>query len=373
MKKKILSLAIAALMALPLAIFASAATVTAESGAKMDVPSEPQTISTPVYYVSYQKTSGVQSSDTNAGTSADTLLATWGGTLPMLPSGGTVVIPGKGYVGTSYTFPMLGGPVTITAFDPQTNTKYEGTVEVEPEVEGDAYKNGTQIGMFMIYADCVMTVEGEYIFDDITLLERNQPGTSKISVGLGGKLVIKDNVKIVKMTDDPENMILNVDMGGCAFLHAVGFEKYTGTGTIVIDRALYESDAVTDEQFAEFYGTVIDTDGNVLRGKFVPTKDEPAETTAAPVVTTEAPAATTEAPAATTEAPVVTTEAPVETTKAPVVTTKAPANEAPTTTAAPTAPATDGGANVGVIVGIIAAVVVVAVVVVVIVKKKKAE
>lgn len=361
MKKKILSLAIAALMALPLAIFASAATVTADAGAKMEVPTEPQTISTPVYYVSYQKTSGVQSSDTNAGTSADTLLATWGGTLPMLPSGGTVVIPGKGYVGTSYTFPMLGGPVTITAFDPQTNTKYEGTAEVAPDVEGDAYKNGTQIGMFMIYADCVMTIEGEYIFDDITLLERNQAGTSKISVGLGGKLVIKDNVQIVKMTDAPENIILNVDMGGCAFLHAVGFEKYTGTGTIVIDKALYESDAVTDEQFAEFYGTVIDTEGNVLRGKFVPTKDEPAETTAVPVETTEAPVATTEAPAETTAAPVETTEAPADV-AAPAV-----------TTAAPAAPAADGGANVGVIVGIIAAVVVVAVVVVVIVKKKKAE
>ena len=361
MKKKILSLAIAALLALPLAIFASAATVTADAGAKMEVPTEPQTISTPVYYVSYQKTSGVQSSDTNAGTSADTLLATWGGTLPMLPSGGTVVIPGKGYVGTAYTFPMLGGPVTITAFDPQTNTKYEGTAEVAPDVEGDAYKNGTQIGMFMIYADCVMTVEGEYIFDDITLLERNQAGTSKISVGLGGKLVIKDNVQIVKMTDAPENIILNVDMGGCAFLHAVGFEKYTGTGTIVIDKALYESDAVTDEQFAEFYGTVIDTEGNVLRGKYVPTKDEPAETTAVPVETTEAPVATTEAPAETTAAPVETTEAPADV-AAPAV-----------TTAAPAAPAADGGANVGVIVGIIAAVVVVAVVVVVVIKKKKAE
>ena len=366
MKKKILSLALAVLMALPLSIFASAATVTADGTEKMVVPTEPQTLSTPVYYVSYQKTSGVQASDTNAGTSADTLLATWGGTLPMIPSGGTVVIPGKGYVGTSYTFPMLGGPVTITAFDPQTNTKYEGTVEVEPEVEGDAYKNGTQIGMFMIYSDKVLTIEGEYIFDDIVLLERNQEGTSKISVALGGKLVIKDNVQIVKMTDDPENILLHVDMGGCAFLHAVGFEKYTGTGTIVIDRALYEN-SVTDEQFAEFYGTVIDTEGNVLRGKFVPNKEEPAETTAAPVVTTEAPAATTEAPAATTAAPVETTEAPAATTAAPAEKDNTPA----TTTAAPAATTTEDGAPVGVIVGIIAAIVVIAAVVVVVIKKKK--
>lgn len=358
MKKRILSLILAALMILPLAIVSSAATVTADASAeKVDVPTEPQTISTPVYYVSYQKTSGVQSSDSNVGTSADTLLATWGGTLPMIPSGGTVVIPGKGYVGTTYTFPMLGGPVTITAFDPQTGSKYEGTVEVEPEVEGGTYKNGTQIGMFMIYAACTMTVEGEYIFDDITLLERNQEGTSVISVGLGGKLVIKDTVKIVKMTDAPENIILNVEMGGCAFLHAVGFEKYTGTGTIVIDRALYESEAVTDEQFAEFYGTVIDTEGNVLRSKFVPA--QPAETTAAPVVTTEAPVATT--------------EAPVETTEAPAETTKAPAVDTPATTTAPAATEADGGANIGVIIGIVAAVVVVAAIVVVVVKKKKAE
>ena len=111
----------------------------------------------------------------------------------------------------------------------------------------------------------------------------------------------------------------------------------------------------------------------------------PAETTAAPVTTT-APATTTAVPAATTSDAAVTTAAPAETTKAPEATTVAPVEttaapettEAPVVTNAPattTAPAAtqpaDGGANVGLIVGIVIAVVVVAAIVIVLVKKKK--
>ena len=96
----------------------------------------------------------------------------------------------------------------------------------------------------------------------------------------------------------------------------------------------------------------------------------PATTTEAPAVTTAAPVeATTAAPVETTTAAPVetTTEAPAETTEAPAVTT-APAA---VTTTAPAATQTEGGANVGLIVGIVIAVVVVAAIVVVVVKKKK--
>ena len=86
------------------------------------------------------------------------------------------------------------------------------------------------------------------------------------------------------------------------------------------------------------------------------------------------PAVTTAAPAVTTAAPVETTKAPVETTTKAPETTEAPAEDtvAPTTTKAPatTAPAEDGGSNVGLIIGIVAAVVVVAAIVVVVIKKK---
>ncbi len=101
----------------------------------------------------------------------------------------------------------------------------------------------------------------------------------------------------------------------------------------------------------------------------VVTTPAPVETTAAPVVTTAAPVVTTAAPVVTTPAPVETTAAPVETTAAPVATTAAPAQ----TTAAPTttAPA-EGGASVGVIIGIVAAVVVVVAVLAIVLKKKKA-
>ena len=91
------------------------------------------------------------------------------------------------------------------------------------------------------------------------------------------------------------------------------------------------------------------------------------ETTAAPVETTVAPIETTAAPVETTVAPIETTAAPVETTAAPVETTAAPAQ----TTAAPVAPTEEGGAPVGLIIGVAAAVIVVAAVVIVVLKKKK--
>ena len=99
----------------------------------------------------------------------------------------------------------------------------------------------------------------------------------------------------------------------------------------------------------------------------------PVETTVAPAVTTGDVAVTTAAPVATTEAPVVTTAAPVETTTAAPETTEAPAaTSAPAaTTTAPAATQTEGGANVGLIIGIVVAVVVVAAIVVVVLKKKK--
>ena len=112
----------------------------------------------------------------------------------------------------------------------------------------------------------------------------------------------------------------------------------------------------------------------------VVTTAAPVVTTAAPVVTTEDPAVTTTAPVATTEAPAVTTAAPVvattaapETTEAPVATTAAPATttDAPVTTVAPATTQTEGGVNVGLIVGIVIAVVAAAVIVAVVSKKKK--
>ncbi len=263
MKKKILSIALAALMALPLAIFASAATVTADSSKTVEVPAEPKTVDTSVYYVSYKATSGVEANDSNAGTSADAPLATWQAALLLLSNGGKIVTPGKGYIGTSTTFPDLGAPVTITAFDPQKNTKYLGTIET-PNDSG-SYSNGTQLGMFMIQAESTLTIEGEYIFDNIVLLQRSSKFLPIISVAAGGKLVITNTAEVTKMTNAIGNNILNVDRGGYAYLHAVGFEKYTGAGTIVMDKALYEN-SVTDEQFAEFYGTVVDENGKLLRG-----------------------------------------------------------------------------------------------------------
>lgn len=365
--KKIISFILVALMAIP---FAALGVIGASA---LTVPAEPQSMPVsvmPPWYIYYSNTaeSGIKSDNANSGTSADQAFATWAGLMPNLEyTGGTVIIPGKGYIGVDYEFKKCEGPVTITAFDEKNNVRYQGTLEVAPEKAGDAYGNGTQYGMFMIFSNKVCGFNGDYIFDKIDIIERTETGalgkpfshtgTSVMSVNAGAKLVIKDTCKILKMTDAPEAMILNVNAGGYAYLHTAGFGKYTGEGIIVMDKAVYESDLVKDEMFADFKGAVVDENGNVLRGT------APAETEPAPE-TTKAPEAS--------KAPE-TTKAPAATTKAPAATTKAPADsKAPETTAA--APVEDGGINpiVWVICGV-AAVAVVVVVVVVVSKKKKAE
>ena len=341
--KRLLSFVLVALLAIPFAALG----VCADTAA---IPAEPQSIPVdvmPAWYIYYGSTaeSGIKSNDGNSGTAPDQAMATFGNLMPNLQyTGGTIVIPGKGYIGMSFTLQKCEGTVTITANDKKNNVKYAGTLEVAPEGDG-AYVNGTQIGMFMIYGGHTCSFDGDYIFDDIDIIERTETGsdpkkyshkgTSIMSVNEGASLVIKDNVRILKMTDAPENVILNVDAGGYAYLHAIGFEKYTGGGVIVMDKALYTQ--TTDAQYAEFTGAVVDENGNLLRGT-LPAVSVPADTTAAPADTTAAPAETT---------------------------------KAPDTTAAPA----DEGGN-GALIGIIAAVAVVAVVgvvVVVVIKKKKAE
>ena len=309
--------------------------------AAVEIPAEPQSIPVeviPAWYIYYGATaeSGIKSNDGNSGTTPDQAFATYGALTPNLQyTGGTVVIPGKGYIGSTFTFPACSGPVTITAYDAKNNVRYQGTLEVPPETDGGAYGNGTQYGMFMILSNKVCSFDGDYIFDQIDIIERTETGalgnpfkhtgTSVMSVNAGAKLVIKDTCRIMKMTDAPEGVILNVNAGGYAYLHAVGFEKYTGDGIIVMDKALYESDKTTDAQFAEFNGLVVDVDGNILRGAVA------ADTTAAPAETTKAPDTTS-------------------------------------------APADDGGngALVGIIIAVVA-VAAIAAVVVVVIKKKKAQ
>lgn len=361
MKKKILAIFMAALMVVPFTAF-SAIGVSAEGAQdKVTIPSEPQPYRDITVYISYQKTSGVQASDDNVGTSADQLLGTFGkGVFPLIEiPGGVICIPGKGYVGTNYTFPKCGNTVTVTAFDPQLNKRYEGSLEVI--ADDGTVSNGSQLGMFMIFSTCTLTIAGDYVFENIDIIERGEgpgqnAGTSKISVAAGGKLVIKDDVKIMKMSNAEENVIVNVDAGGYLYLHTVGFEKYTGDGVIVMTKALYDQAKAEKDVFIEFLGAVVDPDGTILQGTMpqLPDDDEAKDTDNSAADTNDQ--SKPNKPSTN------------ETNKADKNTTAA------TTDASTNA---NDGANEGyfpiaIVIGGIAAAIVVAVVIIIIVKKKKA-
>ncbi len=341
--KRILALLLVLLMALPF----GAITMAAADAEKVEVPKEPVPTFDTKVYVSFQKTSGVQASDANTGTSADQPLATWKSTFDMINlTGGVVCFPGKGYVGSNYTIAKADNTITLTSFDHQLNKRYEGTVEVD---NGDGtFANGTQIGMVMIAGGRTLTIEGDVVFDNLDLIERNVTPTT-ISVANGGKLVIEDDVNVYKMTNTEATMILNVDAGGYIYLKSSGFSKYTGDGVIVIDKDFYKSDKFDANMFLEFNGAIVSPDGTLLDGVVVAPPDDPVLV------------------------PDDSGNDPADTKKPPSSVTKVPtSSETPETTTVADAEEAGDFPIVPVIIGAVAAVIVVAAVIIVIVKKKKA-
>ena len=358
MKRKLISLALAALMAVPFAVFANAAD---------NAPAEPVLTSNTVVYnansASIVYDDGTKPSDKNDGLSWDKAKTGWGafdgkGTMSVVKDGGTIVSIGRAYVGIDYTFPKATSPILITAV---IGDKDYRSNEIYNE---DKTKNGSQRGTFIGDKNKTITFAGDYIFDDIDILVRGASFT--MSVADGANLVIADGVEFCNMAEanidnyatNSVNPTLNVDKGGYAFLHQVGFSAYTGEGTIIIDKALVDGGKITADAFASFKGIVADETGAVIVNNVVVEEE------------TTAPE-TTEKVEDTTDKADETTKKAEETTKKADETTK----KADSTTAADTTK-TDEADNNNTIVWIIvavAAVAVVAVVIVVVVKKKKAE
>lgn len=340
--KKLLSIILVALMLIPMGVFASAA-----------APEEPVLEKTDVVgYIAHGKTGVAESKSEYDGLSPEKSKPSWGidygGVLGVVQMGGTIVSTGKAFVGSSLNFDNLG-TVVLTAVDPKTNVDYRN----------DDY-TGTQKGSFINTAE--ITISGNLIFDNIYVLTRADK-QGDFHVVNGGNLVIKDTVQFVDMKpeDSLKTPVLNLEKTGVAFLHAVGFSDYKGTGTIVLDKKLLDDGKITLAAFANFTGKVLDETGAVLYdGKATADTTAPAETENAESKAPE----TTKAPAE--------SKAPV-TTKAPE-TTKAPAeSNAPETTSNAQA---DEDASVSPIVWVVAgvaAVAVVAVVIVIVAKKKKAD
>ncbi len=254
--KKLIALLLVTLMALPFAVVASAAAA----------PAEPAVTATTKVYVGW----GGAGNKTGADAANFITTSGWvtdGAFHNLVKDGGTVVVVGKSFAAATTDFSATTSPVVFTAKDGDTDytsKNPDGTIQYMDE----SGNNAGQLGMFMIADGSTMTFKSDVIFDNIVILNRlsaNAVSSGKacgtFKVADGSKLVIKDSVQFAKMSGNVMYS-LDVEEGGYAYLHAAGFEDYTGKGTIVLDRALVTSGKVTKDTFKNFEGSIIAQDGS---------------------------------------------------------------------------------------------------------------
>ncbi len=268
--KKIIICALVALMVIPFAMLASS---------DVAVPAEPTlTSSTVIYAADSTVPAGVTADNkTGAGDSPThvlklstntTIKPTLFGTT--LKEGGKVVFVGKGYTGSAdLVIPASTSPIMLTASDGTTNyTSLDSAGN--PLFMNDRGTNEGQFGMFIINSGKKVVIEGEVIFSDIIILNRlgatNAADPSKNSTFVvEGKMVVEDSVSFAQMRGNI-NYNMQVEEGGYLYLHAdpEGFNKYTGSGTIVIGDEIKAS--VTADMFEGFTGNIVDKNGKAVFG-----------------------------------------------------------------------------------------------------------
>ena len=239
MKKRIFAVILAALMVVPFGMLSAFADTAS-------VPAEPTATGTKTYYISNGKTGSGETADAPANTNGWLAGQAFA---ELVKEGGTVSIVGKCY---ATAVDETTGKATTAVKElviPATTAPLLFTANGEIGTIDNEAKNGhgSQVGMIMAVPGSKVTFEGDVIFDNTVLLDRGDPtNICTFSVGANGKMVINSNVTIACTTwskTDPgsntgHNPILNVEEGGYAYLHTVGFSAYTGKGTLVIDEAL---------------------------------------------------------------------------------------------------------------------------------------
>lgn len=351
MTKKIIAVAISALLVLLCSIGAFAAT-------------EPTVTSDTICYISYQTGNNDYDGQTVDTAKRQFLTLDDAGCIGVLANGGTLYVVGKAYIGGEYTMPELGSTLKITSNDGKAN--YQNSMPFE-----------NPVCAFKMASGVTLTLQQDTIFDDIILFQEQKMNT--IAITNNSTLVIGDKVNCMTniANADPCYMAISVEAGSTAILNGGTFQQVTGEGTIINNGA-----TILSEQEAEAT-TAETTDTTAPEVTTAETTTAPAVTSGAVVVpdlTTESTDASTDA-AATEDTTIASTEEskkPVDTTEETesktVDTTAEDKNEetAPATVPATVEPKNNGGLGTGAIIGIVAAVVVViAVVAVILVKKKK--
>ncbi len=236
----------------------------------LDVPAMPAVTSDKVGYIAYGSTSGLcTSADTNDGLSDTASKAGWGntagsGVMSLMTEGGTVVVTGRGMFGVDYNFEKGATPILITA-------KYADKDYRSGEIVNAAKTgSGSQRGTFIL-GDSNVTVSfnGDYIVDDIDLFTRNKLGGAAVKIVANSRVVFGDGVNVTSMIEsvnhtDTKTPSLVVENGAFVYLYTLGFEKYTGSGTIVLSDSVIAEGGFDADTFTNFYGRVVD-----MRGKTV--------------------------------------------------------------------------------------------------------
>lgn len=299
MKKRILSIVLAALMVVPFGALSV-------SAAKVTVPAEPTATGTAVVYTAYdydENKAYPKAATTNDGSALDKLYNTAAfsswigltndskpelGAAAKLKDGGYIVLVGKGYVslGTNWDYtgniPATTKPIVITGKDPANGTSYVSKNDDNSiKFMSDTGANVGQYGMFMMPAGSTeksetLTFEGDVIFKDTVILNRSNAATvaaGKLApvICAKSKIVIDSSVQFASMLGE-QKFTLDVAEGAYAYLHALGFGKYTGKGTIVVGNEIVAN--VTADTFAGFEGVVVKADGTVLYGEVAGGNDQ---------------------------------------------------------------------------------------------------
>ena len=236
----------------------------------IDIPALPRVTSEAVGYIAYGETSGLcASADTNDGLTDVTSKYNWGlftgsGVMSLMGGGGTVVVTGRGMFGTDYTFNKAESPVLITA-------KYGDIDYCSREVVNAAGTgNGSQKGTFILGDKSVtVTFNGDYIVDDMDMFTRNKTGGATVKVVTDSRVVFGDGLNVTNMQESSKHSAnlspaLVVEQGAFVYLFTLGFDHYSGSGTIVVSDDLIDSGVITPELFENFYGSIVDARGNTV-------------------------------------------------------------------------------------------------------------
>ncbi|MBQ4151325.1 MAG: copper amine oxidase N-terminal domain-containing protein [Clostridia bacterium] len=156
------------------------------------------------------------------------------GVVSLLKNGGTLVISGKMYIGSSYTW-NTKGKVTITA-------NYGGK-----DYKNTSPANNPASGAMKMKPGSTLTIASDVTLDDMILFQENAQCT--IIVASGATFTVNENV--ITMSNKEHFMNIVVAQGGKAVINGGTFSSVSGDGEIIIGQKaniLGEAEEVVKEE-----------------------------------------------------------------------------------------------------------------------------